>query len=84
MAIEPTMKRKNVMFDLIIRIPELSDSELQEYFSNAQKTYYKCSGHKKAQRNENLLSKYEIEAMRRELHLDRDLSNGVFNGKGSS
>ena len=70
------------------RFPDMSieASQLMTKLANATATYYECSGHNKAARNDIKRAEYreQLEAMNIAIPTDRELCElGVFNGEGS-
>lgn len=60
--------------------------ELIQMLANATKTYYQCSGHLKAHRNEMTANEYkeQLTALNTPIPSDDELLKiGIFNGEGS-
>jgi len=60
--------------------------QLLQELANATKTYYGCSGHSKAERNEWRAKEYkeQLKAIGEDIPTDEELLKvGIFNGEGS-
>jgi len=65
----------------------MNTQETIQKLANATKTYYNCSGHGKAARNERLVNEYKKELSDNNITIPEDeelLKIGVFNGDGAS
>jgi hypothetical protein len=63
-----------------------TQQELLEMLANATKTHYQCSGHSKAERNEQKAAQYKEQLVELGVDIPTDdelLKVGIFNGKGS-
>ncbi len=61
----------------------LTNEELVQMFNNAWKTYAECRGNHKSVMNKQLALEYQEELKLRGIEIERNLQEGVYNGKGS-
>ena len=64
-------------------VKEVTSEDLVQMYHNAWMTYAMSLGNHKSAMNKQLALEYETELMSRSIEINRNLQEGVFNGKGS-